>query len=436
MRSPTRGRLAIALAVGAVLVLLLSADYAVPAGATTVGGSRTSTLGPFVLSAGRLMLPRFSLVNLGPYFEPATAITRAVSIQSLGTGDRGWQGLSLDRSNEELPTRGLPAIAARASASAAAWIGASGLQSALLGPRAVRVQAAHPANGEVRDFDVALGAGGRRAVVWSDDIGTHLQVVSEDGVSSAPVLVSSASARTVMVTTNDNGGWWVTMLGAGGLTAIDVDATGGATPVHLASSLATPGASDRLLDRRAWTALSDGHDGLWVGLPHALLHTTASGPVRTLASGGFLALAGGDGASAVAQSSGRDVLVRTLGARLGRAIRLADAGFVIDVAFDAARRVIVLLTGERNRGVVRLREISPSGRVRRSQALAACAHRQKGQVEASEGLVAVSCAGPETEAESVHSGGDMVDGRTNAYLLLRAGRKLRANSYFEGSEDF
>ena len=429
--------MAVALALGAVLVFL-SAGRAAPAGATTVGGSRTSTLGAFVLSGGRLVLPRFSLVNLGQYFEPATAITRDVSIQSFGAGDRGWQGLSLDRSNEELPARGVPAIAARAGANAAAWIGATGLQSALLGPRAVRVQTPAPTHGEARDFDVALGAGAGRAVAWSDDVGTYLQVVSEAGVPSAPVLVSPASARVVTVTANDDGGWWVTMLAAGGLTAIDVDANGGATPVHLASSLATRGASDRLLDRRAWTAVSDGHGGLWVALPHALLHTTAGGPVRTLASGGFLALAlaGGDGASAVAQDSGRDVLVRTLGARLGRVIRLPGAGFVIDVAFDASRRVIVLLTGERRRGVVRLREISTSGRVRRSQLLPACAHRQSGQVEASEGLVAVSCAGRETEAESVHSGGDMVDGRTDTYLLLRGGHELRANSYFEGSEDF
>jgi hypothetical protein len=70
--------------------------------------------------------------------------------------------------------------------------------------------------------------------------------------------------------------------------------------------------------------------------------------------------------------------------------------------------------------------------VRRSQTLAYCRNRQSGQVEASGGLIAVSCAGRYFNAESVQTGGDERYGRNDLYHLLRTGRESRGNSYFEG----
>lgn len=405
--------------------------FAAPAAATTVGGSSTSADGAFVLSAGRLVLPTFSTENMGEAGPYPPVTTTDVGVQSFGPGDRHWRHVTLDRSTAGT---GVPAIAARGATSAATWIGASGLQSALLGAHGARAGTTHAAVGKVRDFGVAVGPGGTRAVAWSDDTGTHIQVVSGEGVPSPPTPVSLASAQTVTVSADDSGGWWVVTAAAGRLTAIDVSAAGGAGPPRdLASSAASAGARGHLLGERSWLALADGHGGLWVGLPHALLHVTATTRSRALATSGFLALAGGDRASALAQDAGRgDVVVRTIGARLGRAIRLRHAGFVIDVAFDAARRAIELLAGEPH-GVVRLSEISTAGHVRRSQTLAYCRNRQSGQVEASGGLIAVSCAGRYFEAENVVGGGSGQYGRNNLYQLLRAGRKLRGNSYSEGS---
>ncbi|HYM44929.1 MAG TPA: hypothetical protein VES65_02045 [Solirubrobacteraceae bacterium] len=406
--------------------------FAAPAAATTVGGLSTSADGAFVLSAGRLVLPTFSTDNMGeaaPY-PPGPVTTTDIGVQSFGQGDRHWRYVTLDQSTAGTD---VPAIAARGATSAAAWIGASGLESALLGAQGAHASAMHVAVGKVGDFDVAVGPGGTRAVAWSDDTGTHIQGVSGAGVPSPSVAVSLASAQTVTVAADDSGGWWVVTAAAGRLTAIDVTAAGGAgPPVDLASSAASTGAPGHLLGDRSWLALADGHGGLWVGLPHALLHVTAATRARALATGGFLALADGDRASALAQDAGRsEIVVRTLGARLGRAIRLRHAGFVIDVAFDAARGAIELLAGEPH-GVVRLSEISTTGHVRRSQTIAYCRNRQSGQVEASGGLVAVSCAGRYFEAESVQTGGDEQYGRNNLYHLLRAGRALRGNGYFEG----
>jgi hypothetical protein len=405
--------------------------FAAPAAATTVGGFSTSADGAFVLSAGRLMLPTFSTDNMGEAGPYPPVTTTDIGVRSFGPDDRHWRYVTLDQS---AAGAGVPAIAARGATSAAAWIGASGLESALLGARAAHTSAMHAAGGKVGDFDVAVGAGGTRAVAWSDDTGTHIQVVSGAGVPPQPVPVSPASAQTVTVTADDSGGWWVVMVAGGRLTTIDVSAAGGAgPPVDLASSAASAGAPGHLLGDRSWLALADGHGGLWVGLPHALLHVTGTTRSRALATGGFLALADGDRASALAQDAGRgDIVVRTIGARLGRAIRLRHAGFVIDIAFDAPRRAIELLAGEPH-GVVRLSEISTAGHVRRSQTLAYCRNRQSGQVEASGGLIAVSCAGRNFDAENVQTGGDEQHGRNNLYLLLRAGRKLRGNSYFEGS---
>ncbi len=403
---------------------------AAPAVATTVGGFSTWADGAFVLSGGRLVLPNFSTDNMGEAGPYPPVTTTDVGVQSFGPGDRHWRHVTLDQSTAGT---GVPAIAARGATSAAAWIGAFGLQSALLGAHGARAGAMHAAAGKVRDFDVAVGPGRTRAVVWSDDSGTHIQVVSGAGVPSPSAPVSLASAQTVTVTADDSGGWWVVTAAAGRLTAIDVSAAGGAGPPRdLASSSASAGARGHLLGERSWLALADGHGGLWVGLPHALLHVTAITRARSLATSGFLALAGGDRASALAQDAGRgDIVVRTLGARLGRAIRLRHAGFVIDVAFDAARRAIELLAGEPH-GVVRLSEISTAGHVRGSQTLAYCRNRQSGQVEASGGLIAISCAGRYFNAESVQTGGDEQYGRNNLYQLLRAGRKLRGSSYFEG----
>lgn len=415
----------------AVALFTALLTFTAPAAATTVGGLSESADGAFVLSAGRLMLPTFSTENMGEAGPYPPVTTTDVGVQSFGPGDRHWRHVTLDRSTAGT---GVPAIASRGATSAAAWIGASGIESALLGARGARASAMHAVAGKVGDFDVAVGPGGTRAAAWSDDTGTHIQVVSGAGVPSPSVPVSLASAKPVTVTADDSGGWWVVTAAAGRLTAIDVSAAGGAgPPVDLASSAASGGARGHLLGDRSWLADADGHGGLWVGLPHALLHVAATTRSRALATDGFLALAGGDGASALAQDAGHgDVVVRTLGARLGRAIRLRHAGFVIDVAFDAARRAIELLAGEPH-GVVRLSEISTAGHVRRSQTLVYCRNRQSGQVEASGGLIAVSCAGRYFEAENVVGGGSGQRGRNNHYQLLRAGRKLRGNSYFEGS---
>ena len=364
----------------AVALFTALLTFTAPAAATTVGGLSESADGAFVLSAGRPMLPTFSTENMGEAGPYPPVTTTDVGVQSFGPGDCHWRHVTLDRSTAGT---GVPAIASRGATSAAAWIGASGLESALLGARGARASAMHAVAGKVGDFDVAVGPGGTRAAAWSDDTGTHIQVVSGAGVPSPSVPVSLASAKPVTVTADDSGGWWVVTAAAGRLTAIDVSAAGGAgPPVDLASSAASGGARGHLLGDRSWLADADGHGGLWVGLPHALLHVAATTRSRALATGGFLALAGGDGASALAQDAGHgDVVVRTLGARLGRAIRLRHAGFVIDVAFDAARRAIELLAGEPH-GVVRLSEISTAGHVRRSQTLVYCRNRQSGQVEA------------------------------------------------------
>jgi hypothetical protein len=413
-----------------VFLVVWSAGDKTPAGATTVGGQAISADGAFVLSGGRLLLPTFHTVNQGQYGPPETRTD--VGIQSFGPHDGGWRELTLDT-----PTAGagVPVIAARGASTAIAWIGTSGLQSALLGPAAPIARTTHTGEGEVGEYAVAVGPGGSRAIAWSDGAGTHVQVVSKAGVVSPSVSIGSTSAQSVTVSADDSGGWWVVILTGGHLSATDLSSTGvlGA-PVRLAYSALRVGRSDRLLVHRAWLALADGHGGLWVGLPYSLVHVSAAGQARTLAAGGFLALAEGEHASAFAQDIGRDdVVVRILGASLGPAIRLDHAGLLMDVAFDAPRRMIVLLTAEHG-PVVRLREITLVGQVRRSQMLAGCRHRQSGQIEASAGLIAVSCAGRAADVES--GGGGSTEGRYNRYLLLRAGRKLRGNSYFDGSENF
>jgi hypothetical protein len=429
-----RRRLSFALLLGALL-LVFSASAAAPAAATTVGGYGVSAAGGFVLSAGRLMLPTFSFVYRGEEFEPALDTTASVSIESFGPRDRGWRGLTLESSTKQDFVSGVPAIAVSGAVSAAAWVSGSHLRTALLGERAAGQQTTYPAQGKVGAFDVALDPAGARAVSWSDEAGTHLQIIPELEISSPPAPVSATKAAAMTVTADGGGGWWVVMLAARKLTAIDMSGAGVARrPVQLPYTAAEARRSSHLLVPRSWLALADGHGGLWIGLPRALLHTTATGQVRSVAVGGPMAIAAGQGVSALAQESGRTVAVRTLGVRLGPPIRVSNAGVLMDLAFDASRDVILLLTTDNAGGAVVLREISTSGRIRRSQALPECRHRQDGQIEASEGLVAVSCAGPRVESEQC--GGCSSDYRTNHYILLRAGHELRSKAFIEGSEQF
>jgi len=418
------------------MVLMLSVCHAAPAAATTVGGSSVSALGGFVLSKGQLRLPAYSSVYRGEEFEPALDTTSEVGVESFGPGARGWSSLALEDSSEPNFVGGVPAIAASATAIAAAWVSGSRLLSEQLGGSAAGPPTTHPTQGKVGAFDIALGPGGARAVSWSDDSGTQIQVVSALGVSSPPAQVSPTTAAAVTVTADGAGGWWVVTLAARELTAIDMSEAGFAGPPLPLPYTARARPPSHLLAQRSWLAIADGRGGLWIGLPHALIHATATGQVRTVARTGLVALASGDDVSALVEESGRAVVVRTVGASLGPPIRLPDAGVVIDVAFDAARKVIVLLTGEGAGGVVALREISTSGHVRRSQALPECRGRQYGQVEASGGLIAVSCTGARSETENAGCGGCSRDGRTNRYILLRGGRELGSHSYFEGSEGF
>jgi hypothetical protein len=138
---------------------------------------------------------------------------------------------------------------------------------------------------------------------------------------------------------------------------------------------------------------------------------------------------------ALASHTGRrDISVRTIAGGPRRAVRLARRRLLIDAAVDAATRTTYVLSGDA-RGNVRLTEIARDG-AHRSHALRFCRRRQAGQVEASGGLVAVACAGRVTSGESVLTGGDSAFGRNEVYLLLRGGKLLRRQSFFEGDYSY
>ena len=408
-----------------------------PAGATTVGGLTTWSNGPFAFAGAAVIVPTLTTDNQGEasptYPAPTSAI---VGLWTLVPGSGGWQTKRLVQFDNAPSSTDLPSVAVSGSTTAVAWISAAAvLQSALVQSGRFVTRAMHAASDTIHAYNVAAAPNGSRAVVWSDAAGIQLQAVP-----GGAAVTFAAGARSDIVTTSSDsvGGWWALWRANDQLSAAHVGPNGlprgGVLDVAPESATSTPPAHLLEGGGRRWIATADGRGGMWVSVAHELLHLTDAGVNHVLASATPVVLAGGDsGAGAVAtRAGGNDIVVHRLDrGRLGAPILLRRAGFLIDVAFDATRRSIsVLSAGARNS--VRLTEISAGGRAGPSAALRFCSGRPNGQVAASNGLVAVACAAGYNWQDSVMTGGDALVTRHDGYYVLRAGRLLRHNNLLDG----
>jgi hypothetical protein len=420
-----------ALSVACVVALAVWACCATaPALATTVGGLSTSTTGPFALADGRLFVPTFLTNNSGEAFPgPGPPVTEMTTeLQSLAAGRHGERTLTLDAST----TGSAPAaIAAGSGRLASAWVGAQGLQTALVTAdgAALRTPLAVPASGAIGGYEVAIDSTGARAVLWLDLLGVRLQSISSAGVPGTPVTLSPDTSRFYSLNSDDAGGWWVVWIAGARLVAADVAADGTSTaPIDLGAA-PTRLAGARTLHRRFWTAVADGKGGLWVGLPSKLLRVEATG-VSERRAARRLTLAEGDGRTALAEDLGAGgIVVRPLG-HAGRALRLRKAGSLLDLAYDASRQRTELLTAVAH-GRVELMALGGGGHVS-SALVRGCPRAGTGELVAGAGLTGVACAGRSFEAESVETGGDFEGGRDVHFYLLRGGARLRGEALFEG----
>jgi hypothetical protein len=363
---------------------------------------------------------------------PGSGSTSTPGVQSFGVASHDWRVIDLAHDGY-----GEPALASLGATVALAWQG-SALDSGLLGSGAPREVATHAASGLAPDFDVALAPGDLRATAWADSHGVHLQTVA--GSAAGPdVLLAADAADRVTVTQAGGGAWWVVWRTTGRLLARRVAAGGTLDPVRdLGPASATKGAHTPFLDPaggRGWTAVPDGSGGVWVGLPRSLLRLTPAGVSTVASSRRPVALAESGGSAAVASRGPRGAMtVRVFAGSSRRTTLVRGRGAPTDAAIDRATGATYLLSNSTD-GQVWLTRIARSG-AGRSRLLRFCRGRRQGQVEASGGLVAIACAGHYSERDNVNTGGDSLYGRDDRYFLLRAGRVVRSQSYFEGDESY
>jgi hypothetical protein len=415
-----------------IAVALLAAILACgSAQATTIGGSTATTNGPFVLAGGRIHVPTYVSDDPGQFAgPPGCCSTTKSGVLSFGKSNGYWSGpLGLsDAAN------GPGVLGSSGKAVAAAWLGPD-LKSGLLKSGQVVAAATHSTNGPVGALAVAVAPDSSRAVAWSDLDGLHLQAIGAGGAGTFAVLLTPELADVVTALPAEGGTWWVLWRTHSRVFARHVAADGSLDSLRdlAAASETSPPRAPFLSPSglHAWTSVSDGHGGLWVGLPRRLLHVTAAG-VSTVASNSRpLVLATGGGRVVLFSRSGqRNIRVRVIAGGIKRTIRLVNRGTPIDAAVDAVTRKTYLLSTD-PKANVRLTEISRGGK-HKSIALGFCDRRRHGELAASNGLIAVACAGRYTEQDSVETGGDYQYGRDEIYALMRAGKVLRRQSLFEG----
>lgn len=401
-----------------------------PALATTVGGLSTYGSGPFALVGGRLFTPTFLTNNAGEGAPgPGPPVTEMqTNVQSFASGKHGARALTLDDSTAGSAPAALAASAGRL---ATAWVGAHGFQSALVtaSGAALRTPVTFTVSGTVEGYVAAIDSSGARAVMWLDSVGVRLQTVSPAGVVGVAVTLAGGASSFYSLNSDDAGGWWAVWIAGSRVVATDV-AAGGTTvgPIVLGGAPARP-AGARMLHPRLWSAVADGHGGLWVGLPDALLRVERTGAVERRSVRKPI-LAEGDGRTALAEDLGDGtVLVRPVG-RAGRLLRVRHIGSLLDIAYDGSRQQADLLSAVA-RGRVELTTLSRRGRIV-STPVRGCPRAGAGELVASGGLVGVACAGRPFEAESVETGGDVKSGRYVHYYLLRDAHRLNGEAFFEG----
>ncbi|HEX3392738.1 MAG TPA: hypothetical protein VHS55_09255 [Solirubrobacteraceae bacterium] len=415
------------------LALLSLACSSGPAGATTVGGQATYGSGPLALVAGRLFTPTFLTNNAGEA-SPGPPVTEMETyLESFVAGKHGAHTLALDVSTSGSAPAALATSAGRL---ATAWVGSHGFQTALVTANgaALRTPVTVPVSGSVGGYVVAIDTSGARAVLWLDSLGIRLQVVSPVGVAALPLTLAPGTTSFFSLTADDTGGWWAVWIAASGrVLAADVEADGTiAPPIDLAGAPAHA-AGARMLYTRLWTAVADGQGGVWVGLPGGLLHVERTG-VAERRSAHKLTLAEGDSRSALAEDlGGGGIVVRPVG-RLGRSVRLRHIGSLLAIAYDDSRQTTELLSAVA-RGRVELTTLSKRVHVA-SRLVRGCPPAGTGELVASGGLVGVACASRTFEAESVETGGDFKGGRDIHYYLVRGGRPLHGETFFEGVHDY
>lgn len=455
---PLARRLAWLLAAGALAL----AGSAAPAGATTVGGSSESEAAPFALAGARLLVPTFAAENLGEA-SPGPPVTEEHT-ELLSIDTHGSRTLTLDSSTHGKAT---PAVAVANGRAASAWLGAQGLQSALIaGGQTLEAVASHAAPGVARNYVLAVDPAGARAVMWSEAAGLELQVVPAGGPPSPALALAAGESGQLALCTDGSGGWWALWEASGRLLAAHVQANGpgpasgpgqasgappasGASPasgvppasgpapasIDLGPAPGAPAGGSSSLYRYTWTAVPDGRGGVWVALARTLLHVAPAGAVSRSDYSHAILLAGGESGGALAEDRGRGTIaVRSLARAGARPVLMRGLGSLVDVAFDTAGGAIDVLAA-RPHGLV-LAALDRSGRPSGRHSVRVCPRRSSGALVANGGLVAVACAGPAFEAENVESGGDFKSGRNIDYYLLRAGRRLHHEGFFEGSYGF
>lgn len=408
----------------AVVALACSGGSAL---ATTVGGLATYGSGPFALAGGRLFTPIFLTNNVGEA-SPAPVTEMQTNLQSFVAGRHGARTLALDASTSG---SGPPALATSEGRLAAAWVGSHGFQTALVSANgaALHTPVTVPSSGALGGYVVAIDSTGARAVLWLDSLGIRLQEVSPVGAAATPVLVAPGTTGFFSLTSDDSGGWWAVWNAGGRVLAADVDAAGTVAPaIDLAETPAHPAAA-RMLHARPWTVVADGGGGIRVGLPSGLLHVERAG-VAQRRPAHKLVLAEGDRHSALAEDLGSTgIIVRPVG-HSGRSLHLRHIGSLLAIAYDDSHQSTYLLSALA-RGRVQLTTLSKRGHDV-SASVRGCPRAGTGELVASGGLVGIACAGRTFEADSVETGGDFKGGRNVHYYLLRGGRPVHGETFFEG----
>jgi hypothetical protein len=388
-----------------------------------------------LLAGGRIFLPTYSVDDPGMASDapPGTDVTSTASVLNFGAASHDWSQRDLTDNGTDTPV-----LAHSGPTVAIAWPGP--LQSALLTNGHLVAAASHTLTGPLGGLDVAVAPDASRAIGWSDSNGVHLQPVSAGGSVAPEVLLApDASTDRVMVSPGPAGTWWVVWTTASRMRARYVAADGSLSAVRdLGSANRTVLTHAPYLDptgQYAWRTVVDAQGGLWVGLPHVLLHVTSTRvstagastrPIVLAASGGRMAL--------VFRKGRREIRVRLFRGGTKRTVRLIGRGVPIDAAVDRVTGKVYVLSHDSKENA-RLTEILSGGR-HRSIPLPFCRHRTEGEVEASSGLIAVACAGRYASRDSVETGGDFQDGRDNLYVLMRWGKVLRRQTLFEGSYSY
>jgi hypothetical protein len=419
------------------VAVLTAALASAPAHATTVGGSTQSTNGPFELVRGRIFVPTYSVDDPGMASDgpPGSATTSTSSVLSFGAASHDWSQVALTEQGS-----GTPVLGSGGGALGVAWLDPS-LQSGLLSSGHVVAPGHHTLTGFLGGLGVTVAPDASRATAWSDNNGVHLQSVSGGGAEATDVLVGPGDASTDRVTVSaaPGGAWWVVWSTASRLRARYVTADGALSAVRdLGSADRTVQTHAPFLDPTgdyAWRTVADAHGGLWVGLPHALLHVTASRVSTAGSSSRPVVMAAGGGRVALAFLKGRrGIRVRLVSGGTKRTVRLTGRRFPIDATVDPVTGKIYVLSYDAMENV-RLSEVG-RGAKHHSLLLKFCHRRASGEVEAKGGLVAVACAGRYVQRDSVETGGDFQDGRNNLYVLMRGGKVLRRQTVFEGSYSY